>query len=167
VRGRHTISKRDWSSDLCSSDLIPVYGLTTLFVSLALIVTGTGLLKPTVSAVVGDLYSKEDYLRDSGFNIFYTGINLGALSAPLIVGTLGQQYNFHIGFSVAWVGMLIGLVTYVLTKRKFMGSFGDTAPNPLTPKEKKRSYRILGISITAILIIGGIVITTGTLTIGG
>lgn len=146
---------------------IPVYGLTTLFVSLALIVTGTGLLKPTVSAVVGDLYSKEDYLRDSGFNIFYTGINLGALSAPLIVGTLGQQYNFHLGFSVAAVGMLIGLVTYVLTKRKFMGSIGDTAPNPLTPKEKKRSYRILGISITAILIIGGIVITTGTLTIGG
>ena len=146
---------------------IPVYGLTTLFVSLALIVTGTGLLKPTVSAVVGDLYSKEDYLRDSGFNIFYTGINLGALSAPLIVGTLGQQYNFHLGFSVAAVGMLIGLVTYVLTKRKFMGSIGDTAPNPLTPKEKKRSYRILGISITAILIIVGIVITTGTLTIGG
>lgn len=146
---------------------IPVYGLATLLTALALIIIGTGLLKPTVSSVVGDLYTEEDYRRDSGFNIFYTGINLGALSAPLIVGTLGQQYDFHLGFSLAAVGMLVGLLTFVLTKRRFMGSVGDTAPNPLTPKEKKRSYTILGMSITAILIIGGITITTGTLTIGG
>ncbi len=72
--------------------------ITAFFISMALIVIGTGLLKPNVSSVVGDLYSDEDKRRDSGFSIFYMGINLGGLLSPLVVGTIGQQYNFHLGF---------------------------------------------------------------------
>lgn len=62
-----------------------------------------------MSAVVGDLYTDEDYRRDSGFNIFYTGIIMGALSAPPVVGTLKQQFNFHLGFGASEVGMFVGL----------------------------------------------------------
>ena len=70
------------------------------FISMFLIIIGTGLLKPNVSSVVGDLYSPEDTRRDSGFSIFYMGINLGGFLAPIIVGTVGQTYNYHLGFSL-------------------------------------------------------------------
>ncbi len=85
---------------------------TAFFISMALIIIGTGLLKPNVSSVVGDLYTKEDPRRDSGFSIFVMGINLGALIAPLIVGTLGQEYSYHLGFGTAAVGMLLGLIVF-------------------------------------------------------
>lgn len=124
---------------------IPADGLTTLLISIGLLVIGTGLLKPNISSVVGDLYSADDYRRDSGFNVFYTGINMGALLAPMIVGTLGQKYNFHLGFGVAAIGMFVGLVTYILTKKKYMGTIGDHVPNPLSPQEKKRTVTLMGI----------------------
>src|SRR5699024_11657233 len=73
-------------------------GGTALFVSMFLIVLGTGLLKPNVSNIVADFYSAQDMRRDFGFSIFYMGINMGALIAPLIVGTIGQDYNYHLGF---------------------------------------------------------------------
>ncbi|WP_117017616.1 peptide MFS transporter, partial [Aeribacillus pallidus] len=75
--------------------------IEALFISMTLIVLGTGLLKPNVSSVVGDLYADNDARRDSGFSIFYMGINLGGFLAPIIVGTLGQGYNFHLGFALA------------------------------------------------------------------
>ncbi|NAO99952.1 MFS transporter, partial [Halomonas sp. MG34] len=84
-------------------------GTTALFISMFLIVIGTGLLKPNVSNIVGDMYSPQDVRRDSGFSIFYMGINMGGLLAPLIVGTIGQEYNYHLGFGLAAVGMLVGL----------------------------------------------------------
>ncbi|MDI5791634.1 MFS transporter [Bacillus licheniformis] len=83
-----------------------------------MIIIGTGLLKPNVSSVVGDLYSPEDTRRDSGFSIFYMGINLGGFLAPIIVGTVGQTYNYHLGFSLAAIGMLFGLLTYLATRKK-------------------------------------------------
>lgn len=88
------------------------FGVPALFVSIMLIVFGTGMLKPNVSGMVGHLYSKTDLRRDAGFSIFYMGINIGALIAPLVVGTLGQEYNYHLGFSVAAVGMFFGLLQY-------------------------------------------------------
>ncbi len=94
---------------------------TAFYISMALIIIGTGLLKPNVSSVVGDLYTKEDTRRDSGFSIFYMGINLGGLLAPLIVGTLGQKYNYHLGFGAAAVGMLLGLIVFALTRKKTSG----------------------------------------------
>ncbi|MGC3584474.1 MFS transporter, partial [Enterococcus faecalis] len=69
------------------------FGVPALFVSIMLIEFGTGMLKPNVSGKVGHLYSKTDLRRDSGYSIFYMGINNGALIAPLVVGTLGQEYN--------------------------------------------------------------------------
>src|SRR5699024_2843788 len=114
--------------------------VTGLFVSMFLIVIGTGLLKPNISNIVGDLYRKEDIRRDSGFSIFYMGINMGALIAPFIVGTVGQTYNFHLGFSLAAIGMFFGLLVFIFTKGKYLGPAGSNVPNPLTPAERKTVF---------------------------
>ncbi|HQR35214.1 MAG TPA: peptide MFS transporter [Blastocatellia bacterium] len=86
----------------------------TFFAGLVLIVLGTGLLKPNVSTIVGELYSPEDQRRDAGFSIFYMGINIGAFLAPLVCSYLGEQINWHLGFAAAGIGMTAGLVQYVM-----------------------------------------------------
>jgi POT family proton-dependent oligopeptide transporter len=87
--------------------------VTTFYLGLGLIVLGTGLLKPNVSSIVGTLYDEDDQRRDSGFSIFYMGINLGAFIAPLICGWLGQKVNWHWGFAAAGIGMTAGVIQYV------------------------------------------------------
>lgn len=140
-------------------------GVTALFVSMGLIVIGTGLLKPNVSNIVGDLYDKADLRIDSGFSIFYMGINLGGLIAPFIVGTLGQTYNFHLGFGVAALGMLLGLIIFLATRKKYLGLAGSYVPNPLSGDEKKSVFMKFGISLLIIVAIGAVLITNGILTI--
>jgi len=92
----------------------------TFYLGLCLIVVGTGLLKPNASTMVGALYDREDARRDAGFSIFYVGINVGAFVAPLVVGTLGQKVNWHVGFACAGVGMIIGLIQYVAGRPRLM-----------------------------------------------
>lgn len=92
-------------------------GAMSLYASMFFIIIGTGLLKPNVSAVVGDLYADNDPRRDSGFSIFYMGINMGAFLSPLLVGWTEQKWGFHAGFAVSAVGMFIGLVVFVLSKK--------------------------------------------------
>ncbi len=92
----------------------------TFYLGLCLIIVGTGLLKPNASTMVGALYDAEDARRDAGFSIFYVGINVGAFVAPLVVGTLGQNVNWHVGFACAGVGMIIGLIQYVAGKPRLM-----------------------------------------------
>lgn len=140
-------------------------GVTALFVSMGLIVVGTGLLKPNVSSIVGDLYSDDDNRRDSGFSIFYMGINLGALIAPLIVGTLGQKYNFHLGFGVAAIGMFLGLVIFLATRKNNLGLAGSHVPNPLLPEERKKVFGRIGLGTLLIVVLGAVGIKTGFLTI--
>ncbi|HVB30767.1 MAG TPA: peptide MFS transporter [Gemmatimonadaceae bacterium] len=84
---------------------------------LALIVIGTGLLKPNVSGIVGSLYETNDARRDAGFSIFYMGINLGAAIGPFIAGYLAQEVDWHLGFACAGVGMTLGLIQYVRGRR--------------------------------------------------
>jgi POT family proton-dependent oligopeptide transporter len=139
--------------------------IAAFFVSMFFIVIGTGLLKPNISNIVGDLYSKDDNRRDSGFSIFYMGINLGGLLAPIIVGTVGQKYNFHLGFGLAAIGMALGLIVFLLTKKKNLGLAGNAVPNPLTPSERNKVFGRLAIGIAVIGILGAISISTGYLTI--
>jgi len=94
--------------------------VATFYLGLALIVVGTGLLKPNASTMVGALYDPDDARRDAGFSIFYVGINVGAFVAPLVVGTLGQKVNWHVGFACAGVGMILGLIQYVMGKPRLM-----------------------------------------------
>lgn len=92
--------------------------LPFFYSGLALIVIGTGLLKPNVSTLVGSLYDEKDARRDAGFSIFYMGINLGAFIGPLIAGYLAQRVDWHVGFAAAGVGMTFGLVQYVLGRNR-------------------------------------------------
>jgi POT family proton-dependent oligopeptide transporter len=92
--------------------------LPFFYSGLALIVVGTGLLKPNVSTLVGSLYDSGDARRDAGFSIFYMGINLGAFIGPLIAGWLAQRVDWHIGFASAGVGMTLGLIQYVLGRKR-------------------------------------------------
>ncbi|WP_461611166.1 peptide MFS transporter [Cytobacillus kochii] len=133
------------------------------FVSMVLIVLGTGLLKPNVSSVVGDIYSENDSRRDAGFSIFYMGINLGGFLSPLIVGSL-MDTSFHLGFGVAAVGMFVGLVTFQVTKKKYLGLAGTQVPNPLAPNEKRRVFTQIGLGILIVAILVAVGIPTGYLT---
>jgi POT family proton-dependent oligopeptide transporter len=114
---------------------------------LTLIAIGTGLLKPNISTMVGSLYSENDPRRDSGFSIFYTGINIGALLAPLSVGYLAQGESFkrfltwlgldpakswHWGFGAAAVGMTVGLIAYLINRRRI-----EHVGNRTTRQQKK------------------------------
>ena len=104
--------------------------LPFFYAGLALIVLGTGLLKPNVSTLVGSLYDEGDARRDAGFSIFYMGINVGALMGPVIAGYLAQRVDWHIGFACAGVGMLLGLIQLVAGKRHLAPAFERIAAQP-------------------------------------
>ncbi len=98
----------------CGHFSMAFHTLGNFYAGLILIAAGTGMLKPNVSTMVGGLYDQGDARRDAGFSIFYMGINLGALVAPLVCGNLGEKIDWHYGFAAAGVGMVIGIVQYVL-----------------------------------------------------
>jgi POT family proton-dependent oligopeptide transporter len=111
------------------------------YLGLILIVIGTGLLKPNISAMVGDLYPEGGARRDSAFSIYYMGINVGALFGPLICGFLGETINWHLGFSAAGVGMVFGLVQYKLGARHLgtAGLLNDDSQSPAARVASRRS----------------------------
>jgi proton-dependent oligopeptide transporter, POT family len=113
-----------------------INSVTLIYVGLGIIVLGTGLLKPNMSTMVGALYSDDDPRRDSGFSIFYMGINLGAFLAPLVVGYLGQEVDWNIGFAAAGVGMAFGIGQYVLGWR-WLGEIGRRPTQPVAPDQRR------------------------------
>jgi len=90
--------------------------LPFFYSGLALIVIGTGLLKPNATTLLGTLYGAQDARRDAGFSIFYMGINVGAFTGPIIAGYLAEEVNWHVGFACAGVGMTLGLIQYVVSR---------------------------------------------------
>lgn len=136
------------------------------YLGLALIVIGTGLLKPNVSSMVGDLYPEGGARRDAGFSIFYMGINFGAILGPLLCGLLGEGYNWHYGFSLAGIGMVLGLISYKIGG-KYLGTAGDLKTGESEDVINKRSRRFyVGISIiAAVIVILGFLMTSGIINI--
>jgi POT family proton-dependent oligopeptide transporter len=122
-------------------------GLPTFYLGLGLIMIGTGLLKPSISTMVGQLYGENDHRRDAGFSIFYMGINIGAFLSPLACGYVGQTINWHWGFGLAGIGMTLGLIQYVLGG-KFLGTAGLYPVPSDNPAAQKRTLAI-GIVVTA------------------
>jgi POT family proton-dependent oligopeptide transporter len=101
--------------------------LPFFYSGLALIVIGTGLLKPNVSTLVGSLYEPGDHRRDAGFSIFYMGINSGALLGPIIAGYIAQRVNWHAGFACAGIFMVFGVAQYVLGRKRLQIAFERAA----------------------------------------
>ena len=91
---------------------------------LVLIIIGTGFFKPCASVMVGQLYTGADVRRDGGFTIFYMGINVGALLAPLVAGTLGEAVGWHWGFGSAAVGMILGITAYQVFRSRYLEGIG-------------------------------------------
>jgi POT family proton-dependent oligopeptide transporter len=104
-------------------------GMTAFYIGLALIILGTGFFKSNVSTMVGQIYREGDPRRDSGFTIFYMGINLGAFLGPIICGGLAQssRFGWHWGFAAAGVGMLLGLIVYLWGRDKYLPGIGVRA----------------------------------------
>lgn len=117
----------------CGHFSMVFHSMTFFYLGMVLIAVGTGFLKPNISAMVGGLYSENDPRRDSGFSIFYMGINLGAILAPLVCGYFAQGQSFrrfltnmgldpntswHWGFGAAGVGMIVGLIIYTLNRER-------------------------------------------------
>ena len=114
------------------------YGALMCFlIGCTLIIIGTGFFKPCVSVMVGQLYGKNDPRRDSGFTLFYMGINLGAFFAPLVAGYLGEKIGWHWGFGSAAVGMLIGLFFYQTSRGRYLGTIGAAPAGPLSASDRK------------------------------
>jgi len=109
--------------------------LRVFYFALALIVMGVGYLKPNISTIVGKLYSQDDPRRDSGFTIFYMGINIGSFTATLLCGWLGETYGWSYGFGAAGIGMIIGLITFTMGQKYLRGH-----AEPTEPEKLKRSF---------------------------
>ena len=163
---------------------LAVPGTTLFFPGLGLIILGTGLLKPNVSVIVGELYSAEDVRRDAGFSIFYMGINLGAFISPLVVGGLAQSPGFreilagwgmdpasawHWGFGIGALGMFLGLVQYRLGW-KHLGDAGmrpSVDPASAAGAAARKMMWIGGGSIVAIIGVVATLIMGGTVSLLG
>ncbi len=104
------------------------FGRNAFYLAVALIIMGVGFLKPNISTLVGQLYPQGDPRRDSGFTLYYYGINLGAFWASVLCGLLGVKFGWWAGFGLAGVGMLAGFVVFVLGKRHLLGN--GEPPNP-------------------------------------
>ncbi len=122
--------------------------LSFFYAGLVLIAAGTGLLKPNVSTIVGQLYEPADGRRDAGFSIFYMGINLGAFISPLICGYLGQRVGWRLGFLLAGVGMTLGLLQFV-AGWKHLGTAGAA---PADPDPRAREHLGLGLGLAALVL---------------
>jgi POT family proton-dependent oligopeptide transporter len=131
--------------------LSAVFAKPAFFAGLIFIVLGTGLLKPNISAIVGELYPEGGSRRDAGFSIFYMGINVGALIAPLVTGFLGERVGWHFGFGAAGLGMIIGLVQYALTANRTLGGIGEHPSRHPDPAVAARQERNMKIGLAAFL----------------
>ncbi len=136
------------------------------FLGLILIVIGTGLLKPNVSSVVADLYPEGGARRDAGFSIFYMGINVGAFLGPIVCGWLGRDWNWHLGFSAAGFGMVLGLIQF----RMGYGRLGDagvlrTDQTSAQVAALSRRFFVGCAALALALVAFGLLVSSGTIPI--
>jgi len=149
---------------LCIGHFILAFdALWAFYTGIVLIVLGVGALKPNISTMVGGLYQKGDAKRDTAFTIFYIGINIGAFTAPLAVGYVGEIINWHYGFGMAGIGMALGQIVY-LWGQKYLKDIGNFVPVKrevgtnkkvkLTPVEKDRMI-VLILSFIIVMVFWG------------
>jgi proton-dependent oligopeptide transporter, POT family len=127
-------------------------GLAMFYAGLAVIIVGTGLLKSNASTIVGQLYAPGDKRRDSGFSIFYMGINIGALISPLACGWVAERINWRLGYALAGVGMAVGVIQYVIGY-KHLGTAGLYPPGRDAARGSKPKSRTGWWGAAALLIV--------------
>jgi POT family proton-dependent oligopeptide transporter len=130
--------------------------LKVFYLALALIVMGVGYLKPNISTIVGKLYAPEDPRRDSGFTIFYMGINIGSFTATLLCGWLGETFGWSYGFGAAGIGMIIGLITFTMGQKYLHGHAEPADPERLRkpflgPISLEKSIYLLSLPVLGVL----------------
>lgn len=126
--------------------------LNIFWLALAFIIVGSGFLKANISVIVGQLYKRTDVRRDGAYTIFYMGINLGAALGAIIAGVLGQVYGWKYGFGAAGIGMLLGLIVFVLGKPYLLGRGESSNPERLETKHfgVKFEWLLYGLSMCVI-----------------
>ncbi|MCS0431522.1 peptide MFS transporter [Vibrio diabolicus] len=150
------------------ADALGIGSLHSFYLGLGLLITGNGLFKPNISTMVGDLYKEGDNRRDGAFTIFYMGINLGALLAGVVSGSVTTSYGWKAGFVAAGVGMIISLVMQMVLAQSWLGDIGrepaakrdlsnknSTTKQPLTKEEVNRLKVILVMSLFTIVFWAG------------
>jgi proton-dependent oligopeptide transporter, POT family len=126
--------------------------INVFWAALAFIIVGSGFLKANISVIVGQLYSLTDTRRDGAYTIFYVGINVGAAVGTILVGYLGETYGWGYGFGLAGIGMLLGLVVFVLGRPLLMGQ--GEPPKPLS---KGTEWSLYGIGVASVAVIWALV----------
>ena len=147
---------------------MPVLGLPDtafFYLGLFLIVVGTGLLKPNISTMVGDLYPEGGARRDAGFSVFYMGINFGAILGPTLCGWLGEQYSWHWGFSLAGFGMLAGLISYKLGAPNLGDAGLLDADDEEAVQRKSRNFYLLTALVAGLIVAFGFLATSGAIAV--
>ena len=124
--------------------LLAFASIETFYLGLIMVVLGTGLLKPNISAIVGGLYDKNSDKKEAGFTIFYMSINIGSILGFFICGYLGENIGWHYGFGAAGIGMAFGLIQFILT-RKSLGEIGIKPSIEIPEKKRKRDVLHAGI----------------------
>ncbi|MFT4055102.1 MAG: peptide MFS transporter [Novosphingobium sp.] len=122
--------------------------INVFWLALALIIVGSGFLKANISVIVGQLYKMTDTRRDAAYTIFYMGVNTGATLGTILVGYLGETIGWSWGFGLAGIGMLLGLVIFVLGRPALKGR--GEPPKPLT---KNREFTLYGVAIASVAVI--------------
>ncbi|MBK9330520.1 MAG: peptide MFS transporter [Sphingobacteriales bacterium] len=122
----------------------------SFFAGMAFLISGNGFFKPNISTMVGRLYRPGDARRDGAFSIFYMGVNLGAAIGGLICGYIGQSINWHYGFGLAGIFMIVGLITFLIGK-KSLGEIGLT-PKEETGKEVDMSKQLMVLAASLAII---------------
>jgi POT family proton-dependent oligopeptide transporter len=126
--------------------------INVFWAALAFIIVGSGFLKANISVMVGQLYSMTDTRRDGAYTIFYMGINVGAAIGTILVAYLGQTIGWGFGFGLAGIGMLAGLIVFVLGKGSLKG-----AGEAQAPLNKSKEYGLYGVGIAAVAVIWALV----------
>lgn len=137
---------------MCGHLAMAVPAAVATYPGLLLIALGTGLLKPNMAGMLSGFYARVDRAgRDAAFSLFYMSVQVSALVAPLIVGVVGETVNWHLGFSLAALGMALGLLQYVRGSRHF-GDVGMAPDNPATPAQRAPVLRYTGIAVAVVVL---------------
>ena len=142
--------------------VLTIESLPAFYGGLTLVALGTGLFKPNVSACVGELYAEGDPRRDTGFSIFYMGIQFGALFGPIVCGALRDKFGWPYGFGAAGVGMLVSVFALALTRKRFLGQAGlypnkkkreEAGEKPSGPLTREEWDRVIGLAVVSFFVI--------------